>query len=67
MMVFQAPQLMGFERKEGRLQSGEKRGTEDQNQDDDEENDQRSQRHFVMRRRWRDRSSSGEMLGLLIV
>ena len=57
---------MWFEREERRLQSGKKRGTKDQNRDDDEESDQDSQGHFVMRRQFRDRLSSGEMLSLLI-
>jgi len=39
-MLFQAAELMGFERKESRFQSRKKGRTEDQNCDDDQQNGQ---------------------------
>jgi hypothetical protein len=57
-----------LERKERRLQSGKKRGAENQGQNDDEKNDQPSERHSFMRWQERDRMSSGKLvLGLLII
>lgn len=69
MVRFQAPQLVRFERKKRCLQSGKQGGTEDQDRNDSQQESEDRNRHSLMRKRRRVRSSSEKIMGagLLIV